>query len=300
MLKQFLAGAAVALALAVTPACAQTAPAAAAATDADPALWVVKDADTTMYLFGTVHVLKPGLTWFDEAVKTAFDGSDTLVLELIEPDPGALQKIAVAKGFNPTGPTLSSKLPAEKRAGVAKALGEVGLPEQVYERMDPWMAAVTLAVAPLAKLGYDPNSGAEKVLAASAKTGGKQIVGLETAEQQLGFFDALSEPAQVGFLVSTVDDLPEVPVEMNRMVTSWAKGDPETLGTILNDNLKDSPEVGKLLLTDRNARWAEWIETRMAKPGTVFVAVGAGHLAGAGSVQAQLAARGLKAERVKY
>ncbi|WP_375429063.1 TraB/GumN family protein [uncultured Sphingomonas sp.] len=293
---------AVALLLAL-PACAQTAPASTPigrAKDADPALWVVKDADTTVYLFGTVHVLKPGLTWFDEAVRAAFDRSDTLVLEMVEPDPAALGKIVAAKGITSGKPTLTEQLPADKRAGVVAALAGAGLAPTTYERMKPWLAAVTATIGPLGKLGYDAASGPEKVLAAAAKQAGKPVIGLETAEQQLGFFDGLSTAAQVKFLTASVDELPKLPVEMARMVGSWSKGDPAALAAVLNDSLKESPEVARVLLTDRNKTWAGWIGERMTRPGTVFVAVGAGHLAGKEAVQAQLRARGLKAERVRY
>ena len=303
MLKSLAAAASTVALLFALPACAQKSPAPApaqAANDADPALWVVRDADTTVYLFGTVHVLKPGLTWFDEAVRAAFDRSDQLVLEMVEPDPAALQKVVMAKGMTSGGPTLTERLPADKRAGVARALAEAGLPQAAYDRMKPWLAAVTATIAPLGKLGYDAANGPEKLLAGAAKAAGKPVLGLETAEEQLGFFDGLSGPAQVRFLVSSVDELPTLPAEMERMVANWAKGDPAALAAVLNDSLQDSPEVARVLLTDRNKRWAGWIGERMAKPGTVFVAVGAGHLAGPGAVQAQLKARGLKAERVRY
>ena len=299
MLKKLFAGAAVALALVASPACAQPAPG-AATVDADPALWVVKDADTTVYLFGTVHVLKPGLSWFDEAVKAAFDKSDTLVVELVQPDPATMQKIVLAKGINPTGPTLTEKLPADKRVVVAKALADVGLPQAAYDRMDPWLAAVTVTLAPLQKLGYEAGSGAEKVLESAAKSAGKQVVGLETAEQQLGFFDALSTASQVAFLVEGVEELPRMGAMMDSMVGSWAKGDPDALARLLNDNMRETPELNEALLVKRNRTWAGWIAERMRKPGTVFVAVGAGHLAGADAVQAQLAKRGIKSERVRY
>jgi uncharacterized protein len=104
----------------------------------------------------------------------------------------------------------------------------------------------------------------------------------------------------VQFLVSTVDELPTVGDEMARMVTDWAEGDPDGLAALLNDNLKDSPEMASVLLTERNKRWATWVQERLKKPGTVFVAVGAGHLAGAEAVQVQLAKAGVKAERIKY
>ena len=87
---------------------------------------------------------------------------------------------------------------------------------------------------------------------------------------------------------------------MDKMVDDWSRGDPDALAREMNKGLKDSPEVAKALLTDRNKQWAGWIAERMRTPGTVFIAVGAGHLAGANSVQEQLKAYKLDAVRVKY
>ena len=84
------------------------------------------------------------------------------------------------------------------------------------------------------------------------------------------------------------------------MVADWARGDPDALARLMNDDLKASPEVAQVLLYRRNARWADWIKARMARPGTVFVAVGAGHLSGKGSVIDDLAAKGVRVERVHY
>lgn len=276
------------------------APAAAQTRDADPALWVVKDKDTTIYLFGTVHILKPGLTWFDEAVKTAFDASDELVLEMIEPDPAEMQKLVVAKGIDPDGPPLTQKLSEPARANYIKAMTDLGVPYQQFEAMKPWMASVTLSLLPLGKLGYDLNSGAEKVLSKAARQAGKKLGQLETAEEQLGFFDSLPEDKQIAFLNATVDEIPTIGETMEKMDTSWAKGDPASLAKLMNESMETTPELNKILLTDRNARWAAWIGKRMETPGTVFVAVGAGHLAGKGSVQDQLKAYRIKAKRVKY
>ncbi len=295
----FRAAVATAALLFALPACAQPAPQAAPA-DADPALWVVKDDDTTVYLFGTVHVLKPGLTWFDEAVKTAFDRSDTLVMELVAGDPAADQQLVMAKGMTRDGPTLSEQLPAGKRAAFAAAIAGTGIPQPAVERMRPWLASITLSQAPIGKLGYDAANGPETVLAAAAKTAGKPVVGLESTAEQLGIFDGLSQPAQIALLESTVDELPKAGETMARMVGSWSTGDPRALAGIMNESLKDSPEVAKALLYDRNARWATWIAERMKAPGTVFVAVGAGHLAGRDSVQERLAPMKLRAVRVKY
>lgn len=301
MLRSF-ASALTAIALTLSlPACAQTPKAAAAAQDADPALWVVKDKDTTIYLFGTIHVLKPGLTWFDEAVKTAFDRSQELKLELVMPDPATMASLVQATGTAAPGtPPLGERLPAGKQAAFRRAVTDLGLPADALDRYKPWLAATQLSIAPLSKLGYDSANGPETVLTEAAKAAHKPVTGLETAEQQLGYFSGLSDKAQIQFLESTVDELPTVADQMTRMVDDWAGGKPEALATEMNDSLKDSPEVAKVLLVDRNKRWAQWIKDRMAKPGTVFVAVGAGHLAGPDSVQAQLARLGVKAQRIRY
>ncbi|MHA0328335.1 TraB/GumN family protein [Sphingomonas melonis] len=293
---------AVALCLSL-PACAQQ-PAQAparAANDADPALWVVKGKQTTIYLFGTIHVLKPGLTWFDEAVKSAFDKADEVKLEIVMPDPATMQGLVQATGIAPAGtPPLTQRLPEGKRAAFTKAVTDLGLPANALDRFKPWLAATQLSVAPLSKLGYDSANGPEEVITEAAKQAHKPLSGLETPQQQLGFFGSLSDQAQLQFLESTVDELPTLDKQMASMVDEWARGDPEALAREMNDELKSSPEVAKVLLVDRNRNWAQWIKQRMTKPGTVFIAVGAGHLAGPDSVQAQLAKLGLKAERVKY
>ena len=281
------------------PACAQPAPA-VQPQDADPALWLVQDKDTTIYLFGTIHVLKPGLSWFDEAVKKAFDRSGTLVLEMVEPDKETQQRVVVSKAFDPAGPTLFEKLPVEKRPAFEKALEDNKLSRGSFERMQPWFAAISLSVLPVQKLGYQAQNGPEGILTAAAKAHKKQVMGLETFEGQMSIFDSLSEKAQIQLLTSTVEELPKAGETMERMVSDWSKGNPEGLAATMNESLKESPEVAKALLVDRNAKWAAWIAERMRTPGRVFIAVGAGHLAGPDSVQAQLGKYKLKAVRVKY
>ncbi len=282
--------------LLAAPACAQTPP----VQNADPALWVVRDRDTTVYLFGTIHVLKPGLSWFDEAVKKAFDQSQQVVLELVLPDPAKMQSIVAADAAMPNGPTLTQRLPPAKRKQYADALTSLGLPATAFDRTQPWFAATNLSILPLVKLGYDPANGPEQIITAAAQQQNKPVIGLETAEQQLGYFSALSPKAQISFLTTTLDELPKVGQQMSTMVDEWAHGQPDKLAADLNESLKDSPEVAKTLLVDRNKRWAGWIANRMRTPGVVFIAVGAGHLAGPESVQRQLARRGLKVMRVNY
>lgn len=270
------------------------------ANDADPALWVVRDADTTIYLFGTVHMLKPGLSWFDEGVKSAFDASNELVLELVMPPQAEMQALVSELGMTSGGPALPDQLPPAEAAKFRAALPEMGLAPGALDHAEPWLAATMLSAAPLRQLGYDEKDGAEAVLTAAAQVAGKKVEGLETAREQLGYFDRLPLPAQRALLIETIDELPKAGETIDRMVTAWGKGDADGLARLMNEDLSRSPELADALLAQRNAKWAGWLAERMKRPGTVFVAVGAGHLAGSAGVQAELAKRGMKAERVKY
>lgn len=266
--------------------------------NAKPALWKVADKDTTIYLFGTIHLLKPETRWFDGKIKTAFDASDELVLEMVEPSPAEAQKIVLSRAIDPDGPPLSQKLTPEDATKYKAALTSVGIDPAGLEPFEPWFASTLVAMAPMQKLGYDPSAGAEKVLTAQAKSASKKIGGLETMDQQIGYFDGLPEDQQIKFLNSAVRELPETQKVTTAMIGSWASGKPDKLAAVMNDGMTELPEIKKVLLTDRNRRWADLITERMDQPGTVFIAVGAGHLAGKESVQTMLKANKLKAVRI--
>ena len=274
-------------------------PAAAQTSMVRPALWSVRDDDTTIYLFGTVHVLKPGVQWFDGGVKRAFDGSDELVLEILEPtDPQAMATTMAQAAMARDGVTLSDRLNPDLRQRYQAAMTANGLPWQMFEAFNPWMAGMALSVQPLEKLGYQAELGAEKTLTVAAKAAGKRVSALETVEQQLGYFAGLPMAQQVKFLGATVDGLPDMDSQFARLIRHWQQGDPERLAQEMNESLEATPELAQVLLIDRNIKWAQWIKGRLAQPGTVFVAVGAGHLAGKGSVQDQLDRIGLGSVRV--
>ncbi|MCF8708345.1 TraB/GumN family protein [Rhizorhapis sp. SPR117] len=267
---------------------------------ADPALWVVKDEDTSIYLFGTVHVLKPGTVWFDDEIGEAFDKSDKLVTEIIEPEAGSMTAKVASLAIDLDGPPLSEKLDADAKAKYLAAMTTVGIPYQALERYKPWMVGITLAIAPLGKLGYDAELGADKVLNAAAKAAGKSIGALETPEQQLGFFNGLPEDQQIAFLNATVDGLPDVDKDFGELVNDWSAGNPEGLADKMNESLEATPELAETLLFQRNQNWAGQIKTMLDTPGTIFIAVGAGHLAGEKSVQDYLKALGIQATRVPH
>lgn len=273
--------------------------AAPAVKDVDPALWVIKDEDTTIYLFGSIHVLKPGLGWFDDGVKTAFDSSDQLVLELVDLPAAETQALFGKLAMDQQGKTLRSKMNDADRAVYDAAMGKLGIPSPSFDPFEPWAAGIAMSLMAMQKAGFDPNSGVEKQLTAAAKVSNKPIAGLETAEFQLGIFDTLPEADQIAFLVETAKTIDDTNSMMDKMVNMWGSADTESLAQLLNEGMT-SRTLYDALLTKRNANWAKWISAQMKKPGVTFMAVGAGHLAGSTSVQALLPAYGLTATRVAY
>ena len=267
-------------------------------TDVDPALWVLRDADTTVYLFGTVHVLRPSLGWFDDNVKTAFDKSDTLVLEMLDPSAADAAAIMADLSIDKSGRTIRQKLSAEDLVVYEAAVQKLGLPHAALDPLDGWAVAVNLYYAGLLQKGYDMTSGVEVQLKAAAAAGKKPVVGLETMRFQLSIFDNLPENVQMDYVTTTAKSIDEIAPQTDHLVDLWAAADTDGVATVMNEGF-DALKLTEALLTRRNANWAAWINQRMAKPGTVFMAVGAGHLAGTSSVQHLLTAYGLQAERVR-
>ena len=268
-------------------------------TDVDPALWVLRDDDTTVYLFGTVHVLRPGLGWFDDGVKVAFDKSDTLVLEMIEDSATEAAAVMADLSIDKTGRNIRQKLGAEDLIAYEAAVAKLGLAHADMDPQDGWAVAINLYYAGLLQKGYDLTSGVEVQLKAAASASRKPITGLETMRFQLSIFDNLPENVQIDYVASTVTSIDEIAPQTDRLVDLWATADTDGVATLMNEGF-EALKLTEVLLTRRNANWASWINQRMAKPGTVFMAVGAGHLAGPASVQHLLTAYGLNVEQVRY
>lgn len=265
---------------------------------ARPALWKVADADTTIWLFGTIHALPPGLTWLDGPVATALKGSDELVTEIPETDAATMQAAVLAHAVLPAGQTLRAMMNEADRARFEQALAGFGLPAEAFDRFEPWYAAVALTALPLARSGYSSANGVEERIAAEAHTLGRPRWGLETAEDQLHMFDSLPLDVQTTYLHEVIEALPTLDAQLGEMVREWQAGHAEKLAELLNAE-EDDPRMVEALLTNRNRSWAGWVVRRLDRPGVVFMAVGAGHLAGKDSVQEMLRQRGIEAVRVQ-
>lgn len=287
-------------AFAQTPAAADPAAVVAAPAGSGPRLWVVRDEDSTLYLFGTVHVLKPETPWGSAKLDRAFAAADEYWFEIADlNDAAGAVPIIQAKGVSPDRP-LSSLLTAEEQADLDAAARSIGATSAQLDPLRPWFAALQLAMASIIKAGYQPHNGGDQVLHARAAATGKPIKGFETMPQQIGFIADMSEEAQLGMLRSGLKEFDQAPVVMARMVTAWSTGDVDDLDALIGQEMKtESPEMYEVMLPRRNADWTQQILALLEGSGTAFISVGAGHLAGADSVQAMLAQRGVTVEEVR-
>lgn len=262
-----------------------------------PALWVVKDADSTLYLFGSVHVLRPTTGWASPRVEAAFDSASDIWFEISNPDDqAAIMPLIQQHGLSPETP-LSSRLTSEENAELDAAAQAMGASAAQLQPMKPWLAALSLSVAPLIKAGYDPKSGVELVLKARAEAAGKPIHGFETIDKQIGILAGLPDDVQLVFLRETLKDYENAATKLDEMVEAWARGDVATLDRVTITEMKEaSPTLYQAILVDRNTDWANQIQTLLEGSGTAFIAVGAAHLTGDDSVQAILQKRGVIVE----
>ncbi|MCJ2186402.1 TraB/GumN family protein [Novosphingobium beihaiensis] len=303
IMKNVLCGAACAFALfSALPAAAEDAtPASSTAESAPPArpaLWKVADDDTTIWLFGTIHILPENVAWYAGPIAKAFDASSELVTEIPIDKTQDSQAAIIQQSLREDGKALRDTLDEKERAAYEAGMGSLGLPPQAFDRNDTWFAALMLTLIPLKTSGYNLESGIDTQIGAMAKARQMPNEALESPEYQISLFDNLPQETQRRYLDEVLDALPTVKSDIGAIVTAWKAGKADKLAHLLNEE-EDDPDLRKVLLTDRNAHWAKWIETRLKKPGTVFIAVGAGHLAGEGSVQDQLARDGISSERVQ-
>jgi uncharacterized protein YbaP (TraB family) len=234
---------------------------------ATPALWEIRDADTTIYLFGTFHTLDGHTVWFGDKVREAFDASGELMLETIVPDPAVIH---AARG----------------RVIETSADGST--------RLKPFIAQTQVVVSQGRSAGLSVENGADTVLRRVAEDEGKSVGGLERFEDQLNTLASIPSPTSSAAQPSAS----AVSVTVNDLLSAWTTGNTGAFSTMLAGFEAKSPVAYRMLIADRNAKWGQWIADRLEQPGTVFVAVGTGHLTGKDSVQQWLAARGISSFRV--
>ena len=270
----------------------------AAAARAEAPMWVVRDADSTIILFGSVHVLPPGDDWAPPALTEALNDADDLWSEI--PFDEASDRDAARqmrrRGLLPAGQTLSEQLSPETAERLRRVSGRLGLYAPGLERLRPWMAEVTLSLASDNRAGGRADLGVERQLNATASPRVRRRA-FETVAEQVEILAGASEAAQIATLEQTLTDLETDPEGYLRIVEFWRQGDTRRLATeTLLPVQQASPEVYERLILRRNTRWAGMIRSRLAGSGQTIMVVGVGHLVGPQGVPALLRQMGLQVE----
>jgi len=266
------------------------------AVEARPAMWLVEDADTHIYMLGTMHALPARTDWNGGKVADAMRAADELMLELSPRELAAAG--AVFKELAPRSAPLAmnARLPAKALEGYRAIAGGDDLGG---EALDDWAVLVMMGQRVAQRADLSPSEGVEAGLTAAFTKAGKPIGGLESAKAQLMLFETLDPATQRALLVRAAENSARAESDVLAMTSAWSRGDTEALAKVVNEDVDEVPAARKAILTDRNRRWSDWVERRLDRPGTVLMAVGAGHLVGADGVPAMLAGRGLKVTRVQ-
>jgi hypothetical protein len=255
-------------------------------------MWIVKDKDSEIILFGSIHILPPGLAWEPPALARALKRADDIWFELPIDAQSEAQTAQLALRAGQLAPldSLFRKLPADDGALMAKVAQDYDISPALLDRLKPWLAEITVSAGAYRRVGANADNGVEKTLAAVATQAEHRA--FESPAEQIAILAQGSEGEQITSLHETLHELVDTPDEYKTLVDAWMSGDMAALDREALDPLrKSSPELFRRLVTERNARWAQVLDQRMKGHGLTVVVVGVGHLIGPGGVPALL--RGL-------
>ena len=267
----------------VTPVEAQESPSAQEASRS--CLWEVSSEKATLFLLGTVHLLKPGTHTVSPAAEAAFQQAQTILLEVDldeaeSPEAGKLfSRMALLRDE-----TIEDKISSETLALLVEKTEAMGLPFDRLRSFKPWFLSLTLTLIKLQTLGFDPKHGIDRYFFDKAKQADKEIRALETVEYQLDRFAGLPDRIQEQLLLQTLQELDDLEEEMEQMVEAWSRGEVEVLEELTQESFKEFPGLYQRLIVERNKNWLLKIEPILNRPGTTMVVVGALHLVGSESV----------------
>lgn len=263
-------------------------------------VWAIHGEHNTVYLAGSVHLLKANDSHLPPAFDHAYGGSRALVMELdmSKVDPMQAAGWILENGMLKEGTTLRATIGEERYRRVSAEAERLGVPMEAADMLQPWALGLQLLEMQYTQLGFDPQQGVEQQLQHRAQADGKPISGLETMEEQLGVLQTLSAADQARFLDMVVGEMREVESETRSVIAAWRSGDADKLSALLSDEYKSFPALYRLLVTDRNKRWVPQIEKLLHGNQDYFVVVGALHLVGEGGLLELMRRDGYKAETV--
>jgi uncharacterized protein YbaP (TraB family) len=301
VLKPLLA-ACLGLALAVTAHAATPAGAVAKRPPTSPLLWKVSDADSTVYLLGSFHLLKAGDYPLPRETEAAFADAEHIVFEVA---PGELASPEAAKLTLMTARyadhrTLSTVLPAPLRRKLEDLLSAQGMAPVQFEAFEPWFVNLTLAVGLSNSMGFSAGHGLDQHLMRRAAEAGKPTSGLETVAAQMRALDRTPLDEQIGALADFIDNPDETRAMLEQLHDAWRRGDAVRLDRLTREEMeRETPQTYRLINVERNRAWLPRIRRLLAHPrDDALVVVGAMHLLGKDGLVEQLRAQGHGVERV--
>ncbi|HXP27328.1 MAG TPA: TraB/GumN family protein [Steroidobacteraceae bacterium] len=261
------------------------------------ALWELHGKHNTVYILGSIHVLRPSDYPLAPAVLNAYGNAKSILMEvnLAEIDLQGMQTELLASARLPEGKTLQGIM-GDARYQRAQVLArEVGVDLGIFDAFAPWFAAEAISQLQLQQLGFQPQSGVEMFFLERARTDGKSVAGLETVHDQIALFNALSMDEQADYLVSSLEEAHDLPKEVGAMVHAWASGDIQWFADELKSEIGRDPALYDSVLVARNRKWVPKIEALLNDDKNYLVIVGTAHLVGQGSVIALLKKDGIAA-----
>lgn len=266
-------------------------------TDVSPALWVVRDADTTIYLFPTVDVLTPGKRWYGGPIRTALEASDQLVADHGDLA-GTEAAAAITALLHRPYPKVTDQVSPATMQRLDALARQNGFGRWRFAAIPAWRVAVGLEGRQNAALRFQTQHGVTPVLRSLAAAGGKPLVTMQSAEAYFGTLASLPDSGQDAYLRRMLDALPTWEERMRTRSTAWGRGDPAGAAAAMQPAGEAAPELDALLEA-RSRRWAGWIADRLRRPGTVFFAIDADYFEPSRGMMPALARQGLKVERLQ-
>ena len=265
-------------------------------------LWAVEGQQNTVYLLGSVHLLRDAdQLGLPGAAEAAYADAERLVMEIDLDDPAVASPVAMISEMQrsallPAGSTLREVLGSD-HAAIATQAAHAGLDLAMLDGFAPWFVATLLLQAELAGRGFRPELGVEQLIAERAARDGKPIEGLETPAEQFAVLARLPLPLQKRFLQMTLEETGTIDADLERMLEAWRTGNAEALAELLSDGYEEFPELYGPLTEQRNRAWVEEIGALLDDADDYLVVVGALHLVGRDSVVDLLRRRGYEVTR---
>jgi uncharacterized protein len=249
-------------------------------------LWEIHGKHNTVYLLGSIHVLRPTDYPLAPAVLEAYGNAKALIMEvnLGELSSEQLQAEMLSSAALPDGKTLPDVLGKQRYGHADELAREVGVELSLFDQFAPWFAAEAISQLQLTQLGFQPEAGIEMYFMEKARSDGKSVAGLETAHDQILLFQNMPMDTQAAYLVSSLEQAHDLPKEVDSMVHAWQRGDTQWFENELKSDLGKDPRLYQAVLGSRNRKWLPKIEALLNEDKNYLVIVGTGHLIGQGSV----------------